>query len=142
MATANKKVIEKDGLIFLLNWLKAEIEQKTQLNISTSLSGTSTNQQVAGALAVYEFVQSALSGLTTLEMIVVEELPLEGEPLTFYLIKIKDNPETYSQSVFIAGQWRSLGSAEMDLSNYWAKDELGFLSNDEIQEIIDEVMGV
>jgi hypothetical protein len=139
---AIKKAIEKDGLKFLLNWLISEIEQKTQLNISTDISETSTNQQIAGAQAVYDLVDSALAGLVTLEMTVVETLPAEGEPLTFYLIKISNDPETYSQNVWINDQWRTLGSTEMDLSGYWAKDELDFLTNTEIQEIIDEVMGV
>ena len=142
MAVITKKAIDKDGLIYLLNWLVGEIEQKTQLNISTGIDDTSTNQQIAGAQAVYELVQSALSGLVTLEMTVVEDLPTEGEPLTIYLLKISEDPELYSQNVFIDDKWMSLGSTEVDLSNYWAKDELVFLTNDEIQEIIDEVMGV
>jgi len=140
MAAAIKKAIEKDGLIYLLGWITNEIEKASQINISTEIDEDSTNQQVAGAKAVYDLVKDAIAGLTTIEMIVVDDLPAEGEPLTFYLIKVSDDPETYSQNIYIDGEWLTLGSTQVDLSGYWGKDELEFLTNTEIQEIIDEVM--
>jgi hypothetical protein len=43
---------------------------------------------------------------------------------------------------YISGEWVDLGFFEVDLSGYWSKTELVAMTNVEIQEVIDEVMGV
>ena len=136
----NKKFLDEDGLRFLLVQLAALIDQKTQINVTSSIDENSTNQQIAGAKAVYDLVQSALSGLSTISMEVVNSLPATGEANIIYLVAA--DADTYRQWIYSGDQWWDLGIAEIDLSNYWSKDELEAMTNAEIQAVFDDVMGV
>jgi len=77
-------------------------------------------------------------------MEVVPELPLinDAEATVIYLIRVDANTNHYHQWIVSGGEWFDLGITEIDLSNYWSKDELQIMTNAEIQEIFDDVMGV
>jgi hypothetical protein len=137
---AARKFLDNDGLRFLLVQLDALIDQKTQINVVSSIDGNSTNAQIAGAKAVYDLVNAAIAGLGTLSMEVVASLPATGEANIIYLVAV--DADTYRQWIYSGGQWWDLGIAEIDLSNYWSKDELVALTNAEIQAVFDDVMGV
>jgi len=134
-----KKFLDVDGLRFLLAQIDALIDQKTQINVVSSIDENSTNAQIAGAKAVYDLVNSAIAGLSTLSMEVVASLPQTGEGNVIYLVEA--DSDTYRQWIYSGDQWWDLGIAEIDLSNYWSRDDLEALTNTEIQDVIDEVMG-
>ena len=134
------KFLDKDGLQYLAERLIEIIEQKQQVDIVTTLDENSTNQQVPGALAVYELVLDMLKDVSTLHMEVVDTLPATGESNTIYLLEKSGGG--YTLHVYSGDQWRGIGDFDVDLSDYWAKDELIAMTNTEIQEVIDEVMGV
>jgi len=135
-----EKFLNQDGLQYFTERLVALIEQKTQINIVGTIDENSTNQQIPGAKAVYDLLTSMVANITTIRMVVVPSLPANGEANVFYLIQVDD--DTYRQYIYVDGQWFDLGTTEIDLSGYWAKDELVALTNAEIQGIIDDVMGV
>jgi hypothetical protein len=81
-----------------------------------------------------------LAGITTFSFEVVDALPSTGESNVIYLVD--DGSGKYIMNAYINGAWVELGTTEIDLSNYWSKDDLEALTNNEIQEIIDDVMGV
>jgi len=130
--------LSKEGVQYLVERLVELIDQKTQINIVSTIDSDSTNQEIAGAKAVYDLLTAAIAGLTHLKAEVVQSLPATGEDNIIYLVKIKAN--TYQQWMYINDGWFDLGTTEIDLSGYWAKDELWPLTNTEIQEIIDEAM--
>ena len=136
----SKKFLDMDGLRYYSTLLNALIEQKTQINVTSSIDENSTNQQIAGAKAVYDLVESALSGLSTLSMEVVQTLPQTGEGNIIYLVSA--DADTYRQWIYSGDQWWDLGIAEIDLTNYWSKDDLEAMTNAEIQAVFDDVMGV
>jgi len=141
---ATKKFLDDAGLHYLLEQLSAFIDQKTQINIVGDIDENSTNLQIAGAKAVYDLVAQALAGLTTLSIKVVSALPATGEHRVVYFIQKDPAIKKYDQWIDIdgTGNWFDIGDTDIDLSGYWAKDELEALSNNEVQDIFDDVMGV
>jgi hypothetical protein len=136
---AEKKFLEKDQLQYLLERLVEIIDQKTQINIITDIDNNSTNMQIPGAKAVYDLVVSAIAGTNHLTKKVVPILPAAGDENVLYLIPV--DADTYRQWIYVDSQWFDFGTTDVNLSDYWAKDELKALTNDEVQEIIDDVMG-
>jgi len=115
--------------------------------IETVIDGESSNQKSASAKAVYDFVTSQISGLSTakVEMKVVSALPTTGEPLTIYLVPCSHDANSnltpdhgeYDMHVWISGGWIHLGTTEVDLTNYWSKDEITPITAGEVQIMID-----
>jgi hypothetical protein len=134
------KFLNQDGLQYFAERLVELVEQKMQINITGVIDGSSTNQQLPGAKAVYDLMVAGLAGIVSISMEVVPSLPSSGESNIIYLVKVSGN--TYSQHIYTGDQWFDLGTTEIDLSNYWEKDDLEALSNTEIQDIIDDVLGV
>jgi len=137
----SKKFLDEDGLRALLVLIDALIDQKTQLNMVSTIDGNSTNQQIPGAKAVRDFVVAALAGFTHLVKAVVPQRPNTGDEDTLYLVPT-DKPGTYKQWMYISGSWIDFGDTDIDLSGYWTTDDLEALTNAEIQDIFDDVMGV
>ena len=132
------RFLDKDGLVYLIERLTEVIERETQINIVADIDKDSTNQQIPGALAVYELVTDMLADVSTLQFEVVVNLPASGEANIIYLTEAESG--TYSMNIYSGGRWYELGTTEIDLSGYWAKEDLEALTNTEIQSIIDDVM--
>jgi hypothetical protein len=107
--------------------------------ITTTLDATTTNAQVPGAKAVYDFIANAVAGVSKIAMTVVTELPEVGDPNVIYLVA--SDSDTYIQHVYIGGQWYDLGSTSVDLSNYWSKTDLEVATDEEVQAVIDGITG-
>jgi len=138
-----KKTIDEEGLLFLLKQLMALIKQKTALDIVSTIDENSTNQQIPGAKAVYDLLAASISSLTKLSVQVVSTRPATGESSIIYLVQNDPAVQKYDQWLDIdgAGNWFDLGDTDIDLSNYWAKDELEILTNSEIQTMFDAALG-
>jgi hypothetical protein len=134
------KFLDNDGLTYLMGRIKELIDQAKQVDLVTTIDEDSTNQQIPGAKAVFDLLTEALEGITTLRMEVVDALPATGEPNVIYLVQA--DADTYQQWIYTGSQWFDLGVVEVDLSGYWAKEDLQALTNTEIQAVIDDVMGV
>ena len=132
------KFLNQDGLRFFAAWVKTFVETETQLNITTAINDQSTNQQIPGALAVFELLTNAIAGIEKVSMEIVTALPATGETNVIYLIE--QDAGLYSMNAWINGAWADLGTTEIDLTNYWSKTDLTAMTNTDIQNIIDEVM--
>ena len=130
-----KQFLDEDGLKYLVEQLITIINQKSQVNIISDIDENSTNQQVPGAKAVYDFLTDALAGIQRLTKEVVQQRPNTGEDNVIYLVPV-DN-DTFQQWMYINNSWFDFGTTEIDLSGYWKKNDLAALTNTEIQTIID-----
>ena len=137
----NKKFLDLDGLRALLVLIDNLIDEKTQLNMVSTIDANSTNQMIPGAAAVRDFVVDAIAGLTHLTKEVVPQRPNTGDDNVLYLVPT-DKPGTYKQWMYIGGSWFDFGDTDIDLSGYWATDDLEAMTNAEIQDVFDDVMGV
>jgi hypothetical protein len=134
-----KKFVDLPGLEYFAERINELIEQAKQINTVTDIDETSTDQQIPSAKAVFDFVIAMMSGVSKLHQVVVDVLPDAGETNTIYLKKADE--DTYTQYIYSEGQWYDLGSTEIDLSGYWKKEDLVALTNEEIQDVIDDVTG-
>lgn len=134
-----RRIVAEEQLEYLLQLLKAHIEEETTLDLSTTIDRYSTDTQIPSARAVYGLINTMIEDITQIEFLVVDALPATGEAGTIYLIRVSDDPETYEMHIFSDGEWRSVGSAEIDLSNYWSKDEIDFLDNEGIRAVFNSV---
>jgi hypothetical protein len=133
------KLLNEVGLRYYTEKLRAYIEQETEINIATQLDEDSTDDEVAGAKAVYDHVNAMIANTQHIEVSVVASLPATGAPHTIYLVKV--DADTYKQHIYVVNQWYDLGTTDVDLLDYWSKDDLGVMDEADVQEIIDDVLG-
>ena len=131
MAT-DAKLLDENGLLYLLQDLLARIKAKQDpITITEAISSTSTNSTVAGAKAVYDYVTSAIAGITKLTAQIVTTLPTTGESNILYLVpkSTAATDNAYDEYMWISNKWEMIGSTSVDLSGYlkttdiadWAK---------------------
>ena len=134
------KFLDNNGLNYLMSRIVELIDQSKQVDLISAIDEGSTNQQIPGAKAVYDLLTEALEGIAAIRMEVANALPPAGETNVVYLVQA--DADTYRQWIYTGGQWFDLGSAEIDLTGYWAKADLEALTNTEIQAVIDDALGV
>lgn len=108
----------------------ADLSNKPSIN-SVPLSGNRTSSQLGlmGKDEAYikeevdELIANIERGLTYK---VVEELPTTGiDTRTIYLVPDEEDEGVMQQYLYISNDWVLLGSTEIDLSDYYTKDEVG-----------------
>jgi hypothetical protein len=135
---ADKHFLDEVGLRFLVSQLMNKMNLKINSRMVNLVDVNSTDDKIPSAKAVYDALIEGLGGITGVSLEVVSELPSEGEPGVIYLIETGTSG-IYVQWVYIGGSWIELGTSEVNLDNYWSKDELEPITNADIQEILDEV---
>lgn len=127
------------NLVQVLEFLRNLIAEKENVEIATFIDSESTNSQVAGAAAVYEFVTEIWGSITQISYEVVTTLPTTGVSGRIYLILIQEDPEMYQLNMYVDGDWRTVGEATLDLSNYWSKDELVEMTDAQVTSMLDGI---
>lgn len=70
-------------------------------------------------------LKTMISNLANLRIEVVNELPSTGETNVIYLVKkTGTNPDVHDEYVYVEGNWEKIGNTEVDLSNYYTKDQV------------------
>ena len=93
-----------------------------------------------------KILKTMISNLANLRIEVVSELPETGETNVIYLVKKSGtNPDTHDEYVYVEGNWEKIGNAEIDLSNYYTKDQVYSKSEtynqNEVNTLITEIEG-
>lgn len=85
-----------------------------------------------------EEVNSLLGNLTRLTLQVVQELPEVGTEHIIYLVPNNESGNNiYEEWVFVQSKWEMIGTTEVDLSNYYTKEEIdNLLSQNSESEIV------
>ena len=89
------------------------------------------------ASAVQEEITKAVAAAANIRYEAVDTLPETGEDKVIYLVP--DDAEGSSvkkQYMWLNGKFELLGSTEMDLSNYWSKNEMRPMTSEELQAIL------
>ena len=82
-----------------------------------------------------KILKTMISNLANLRIEVVNELPSTGETNVIYLVKkAGTNPDVHDEYVYVEGNWEKIGNTEVDLSNYYTKDQV--YSKSEVDEKI------
>lgn len=109
----------------------------------TAAAGTSTTQ-IATTAFVTTAIQSAMAGITQMSYSVVTTLPATGDAGTIYLVETSSGSGIYTQYLWDDdnNQFVSIGTTEIDLSEYVKWSDLEAISIEEINEITGaEVIG-
>lgn len=85
----------------------------------TALAGTNS-LQIANTAFVQAAINSALAGITGVDIQVVDTLPDTGVKGTFYFVKksVTGTNNAYSEYVWVNGKWELIGDTTIDLSGY------------------------
>lgn len=91
-------------------------------------------------------LKTMISNLANLRIEVVNELPSTGETNVIYLVKkAGTNPDVHDAYVYVEGNWEKIGNTEVDLSNYYTKDQVytksETYSQEEVGTLITEIEG-
>lgn len=91
-------------------------------------------------------LKTMISNLANLRIEVVNELPSTGETNVIYLVKkAGTNPDVHDEYVYVEGNWEKIGNTEVDLSNYYTKDQVytksETYSREEVGTLITEIEG-
>lgn len=91
-------------------------------------------------------LKTMISNLANLRIEVVNELPSTGETNVIYLVKkAGTDPDVHDEYVYVEGNWEKIGNTEVDLSNYYTKDQVytksETYSQEEVGTLITEIEG-
>ena len=138
---ANKYTrLDDNGLLFLLQQIKAKIDASA-VTIDTAISADSTNANVPGSKAVYDFVTKAIADISGFHAEIVSELPASGQSNILYLVAKSSaaSGDGYDEYLYINGAWERVGSTDIDLSGYVQAADMHAITNTEISDIINQV---
>jgi len=139
---AAKKILDADGLRYLIQQLVTMMEQHIDVRLVSDIDESSTSTEIPTALSVYNFVLGVIGDIAGVRFEVVDdELPEVGEGNVIYLKKAEESATAYTMYIYYNDEWTELGLASLNLDNYWSFDDLSPMTNSEIQGIIDEIIG-
>lgn len=116
-----------------LEALLEALGQSAYTNYDTVVTKNSENLITSGAVA------EAIAGLTQFDLEVVQELPKTGKKGVIYLVSKGKGKTGYIEYLWITSQskFEEIGDTDIDLSNYYTKDE----TNSEINSAISTLEG-
>ena len=138
---ANKYTrLDDNGLLFLLQQLKAKIDALA-VAIDSTITADSTNANVPGSKAVYDFVTKAIADISVFDVRVTTHLPDVGRANVLYLLakSTAESGDGYDEYLYINGAWERVGSTDIDLSGYVQASEMHAITNSEITAIVNQV---
>lgn len=141
---ANYSRLDDNGLLFLLQQIKAKIDAMIDtmaVTIDSTITADSTNANAAGSKAVYDFVTKAISDISGFHAEIVSELPETGKTNILYLVAKTEaeSGDGYDEYLYINGAWERVGSTDIDLSGYVQASEMHAITNTEITAIVNQV---
>ena len=102
----------------------------------TAAAGTNTTQ-IATTAFVKTALDNALSGITSISLVIVQTLPASGTAGTIYFVPNSHGTlNAYDEYVWLNNAWEFIGQASIDLSGYLQEGDIVELTNAEIDTII------
>ena len=83
-------------------------------------------------------VNSLISAIVTLNILVVQTLPTQDISTTTIYLVPKQTPETqdiYDEYIYVNNAWEHIGTTEIDLSNYYTKSQTDSLLADKVDKV-------
>lgn len=99
----------------------------------TALAGTNS-LQIANTAFVQAAINSALAGISGIDIQIVDTLPETGVKGTFYFVSktTAGTNNVYSEYVWVNGKWELIGDTTIDLSDYVKAAQLVPITDTEI----------
>ena len=92
-------------------------------SIIDNLDSTATDKALSANQG--NILKTMIGNLANLRIEVVTELPSTGEVNVIYLVKkVGKNPDVHDEYIYVENTWEKIGNTEVDLSNYYTKEQV------------------
>lgn len=104
-----------------------DIHTTTNNQIKSSIIDNLESLAVDKSLSANQgrILKEMIANLANLQIEIVDQLPSVGETNIIYLVKKSGSaPDIHDEYVFVDRKWEKIGDTEIDLSNYYTRDEV------------------
>jgi hypothetical protein len=109
--------------------LTNEISQIRTVNIPNAIKESIIDNLDSTDKALFanqgNILKTMIGNLANLRIEVVTKLPSTGEVNVIYLVKkVGKNPDVHDEYIYVENTWEKIGNTEVDLSNYYTKEQV------------------
>ena len=134
----SKNLITSGGVWQAIDNVHTTINNQIKSSIVDNLESLAADKSLSANQG--RILKEMIANLANLQIEIVDQLPSVGETNIIYLVKKSGSaPDIHDEYVFVDGKWEKIGDTEIDLSNYYTRDEVddkltGFGAGDVIAE--------
>lgn len=118
------------------------IYEKTKWDGKADMADTLAGYGITDAMTNDEItaaINAAVSSVSSISFEVVSELPSSGESGKIYLLShAHGEQDNYDEYIYYNAAWEKIGNTDIDLSVCWLKSDLVSITNEEIDNIVEQ----
>ncbi len=119
----SKNLITSGGVWQAIDNVHTTINNQIKSSIVDNLESLATDKSLSANQG--RILKEMIANLANLQIEIVDQLPSVGETNIIYLVKKSGSaPDIHDEYVFVDGKWEKIGDTEIDLSNYYTRDEV------------------
>ena len=119
----SKNLITSGGVWQAIDNVHTTINNQIKSSIVDNLESLAADKSLSANQG--RILKEMIANLANLQMEIVDQLPSVGETNIIYLVKKSGSaPDIHDEYVFVDGKWEKIGDTEIDLSNYYTRDEV------------------
>ena len=119
----SKNLITSGGVWQAIDNVHTTINNQIKSSIVDNLESLAADKSLSANQG--KILKEMIANLANLQIEIVDQLPSVGETNIIYLVKKSGSaPDIHDEYVFVDGKWEKIGDTEIDLSNYYTRDEV------------------
>ena len=119
----SKNLITSGGVWQAIDNVHTTINNQIKSSIVDNLESLAADKSLSANQG--RILKEMIANLANLQIEIVDQLPSVGETNIIYLVKKSGSaPDIHDEYVFVDGKWEKIGDTEIDLSNYYTRDEI------------------
>ena len=119
----SKNLITSGGVWQAIDNVHTTINNQIKSSIVDNLESLAADKSLSANQG--RILKEMIANLANLQIEIVDQLPSVGETNIIYLVKKSSSaPDIHDEYVFVDGKWEKIGDTEIDLSNYYTRDEV------------------
>lgn len=121
----SKNLITSGGVWQAIDNVHTTINNQIKSSIVDNLESLAADKSLSANQG--RILKEMIANLANLQIEIVDQLPSVGETNIIYLVKKSGSaPDIHDEYVFVDGKWEKIGDTEIDLSNYYTRDEVDY----------------
>lgn len=119
----SKNLITSGGVWQAIDNVHTTINNQIKSSIVDNLESLAADKSLSANQG--RILKEMIANLANLQIEIVDQLPSVGETNIIYLVKKSGSaPDIHDEYVFVDGKWEKIGDTEIDLSNYYTRNEV------------------
>ena len=119
----SKNLITSGGVWQAIDNVHTTINNQIKSSVVDNLESLAADKSLSANQG--RILKEMIANLANLQIEIVDQLPSVGETNIIYLVKKSGSaPDIHDEYVFVDGKWEKIGDTEIDLSNYYTRDEV------------------